>query len=107
MKKISFLPLLALVIAVAASAFTTQRKTNDVWYTFTGTSFNDVDNYLLYESTESDESPGCSTLGNICAVQLPDNGQTPDEGDFNVLKQDIVDAQAGHSSSDSRIQMQE
>lgn len=107
MKKISFLPLLALVLAVGASAFTAPEATDDAWYVFTGNDYADVDNRLLYERTSTGASPGCSKSGNICAIRLPDNGTTPDQTDFDALLPAIELAQTNGSTNHQQIEMED
>ena len=108
MKVSRFFPVLALIVAIAGSAFTSKKATGDVWYLFNSTNYSQVDDVTKYVNTESDVSPGCSTSGDICAIKLPDSGNTnPDSGDFSGLQSAIQNSEDNHSASDSRIQMQE
>lgn len=82
MKKISFLPLVALVLAVAASAFTSQQKigTNPQWF-FKGTTTAGMNDRLNYEalSGQDGDCPGNSAV--YCVIEAPahlDSNNQPD-----------------------------
>lgn len=106
MKKLSIgLPILALVIAAAASAFTT-KKTANVWYTFESQNYSQVTDLTKYQNTHSSTSPGCGTDGNVCAILLPDSNQDdPNSSDFSSLQSAISSSQQSGRSTDPRIQM--
>ncbi|HEV7332727.1 MAG TPA: hypothetical protein VGN63_16935 [Flavisolibacter sp.] len=127
MKKLILLPLFAVVLAVAASAFKTEKsseavnaaekaqtisevkKTNEVWYTFSSTNYSQVNDRTKYVNTGSDTDPGCLTEGNVCAIKLPDSGSTnPTSGDFAGLLSQIQQSQNDHESTDpDLIQMRQ
>lgn len=81
MKKFSFLPVIALMIAFAASAFTTSTKdvtsTNQLWYEFTGGDPNVATDYEIMGTGTVE--PECETGSERCAVKAsahPELGAT-------------------------------
>jgi hypothetical protein len=77
MKKFRFvLPMIALVLAVATSAFTSEKQhassTTGLWYRFVGTDQDDPLDYELLD--DGTVAPECNAETSIrCAVQAPAN----------------------------------
>lgn len=76
------LPILAVIVGVAASAFTaksnnTNKSTGNYWYTFNGTQTvagrQDKTQYVNPSTTE----PSCSGLNNECSVEVKGITGTP------------------------------
>ena len=82
MKKISFLPLLALVIAVAASAFTSHKTTATTQWHFEGTQLSQARMAGQYTQNVSSASCGGSTLP--CIINVPDDPNRSDEEDLEA-----------------------
>ncbi|HUC82465.1 MAG TPA: hypothetical protein VMR70_16280 [Flavisolibacter sp.] len=90
MKRISFLPLLALIIAVAASAFTIQRKasTQEHWFVYNGPdqSLAELQDAANYSSP--DDTQPCTGSTAICGVYYQEDdllSSRPEDFDEEML----------------------
>ncbi|SEN01499.1 hypothetical protein SAMN05192574_102182 [Mucilaginibacter gossypiicola] len=99
------LGVLAIVIALSASAFTT-KKANSNFYIYTGsTSQADIQNISNYQS--STLAP-CSGSSDVCGVTMTTSrpaGQTPVASEFNAEKANLWSSQQGHAAADGNIEM--
>jgi len=105
--KRKFLGILAIVIAVGTSAFTT-KKANSNFYVYTGSSTSqaDIQNISNYQSLATDDP--CSGATDVCGVTLSTSrpaGQTPVTSEFNAEKANLWSSQQSHSAADSNIEM--
>lgn len=98
--KIAF-PFLAIVLAIAASAFTAQPPASafsEAWFVYDGVGLKtDADSYTFYHQSSN---PGCSGSNALCAVRAEianpgDNQQDwiPDESSLQQLAQSSNDFQ--------------
>ena len=99
------LGVLAIVIAVSASAFTT-KKANSNFYLYTGgTTQADVQNISNYSSIATDP---CGGSTNVCGVTLSTSrptGQQPVATEFNAEKANLWSSQQSHAAADGSIEM--
>ncbi|UOE52562.1 hypothetical protein MTO98_15910 [Mucilaginibacter sp. SMC90] len=104
--KRKLLGVLAIVIAVSASAFTT-KKANSNFYVYTSASTlqADIQNASNYQS--STLTP-CSGATDVCGVTLTTSrpaGQTPVATEFNAEKANLWSSQQAHSPANASIDM--
>jgi hypothetical protein len=115
--KISIVAVVAIVMGIAASAFTSKKIVKDeapetmTWFQFTGsdpTNVAQVQNYLNYSYTDGQP---CSGLTNkICAVEangVASPGQHPSSAFSSTLKselQDVIDNGSTYPDITQRVQ---
>lgn len=69
MKKISLLPILALVLGIATSAFTSPSSSMERWHLIAGKTINDAKDPLAYEPDNGSFS--CNNVQNLpCIVEF-------------------------------------
>jgi hypothetical protein len=105
--KMKFLGILAIVIAISASAFTTKHATSNFYiYTSGSVAQADIQNINNYLASSSD--PCTATDANVCGVTLSTahtDGTTPVVSEFNAEKTDLWTSQQNGTRADNKIGM--
>jgi uncharacterized protein DUF6520 len=107
MKK-SILPALAIVVALAASAFTTNRNVNSNFFVYTSSLHTQAAVQSIGNYVSTTTSPCSGTTTNVCGVTLPTAepvGQNPNSGDFSDESDNLWSSQQNHSPADDDINM--
>jgi hypothetical protein len=105
--KRKILGVLAIAIAVSASAFTTKKVNSNFFvYTSSSTSQADIQNINNYQSLAGTDP--CAGSTDVCGVTLTTSraaGQTPVASEFNAEKANLWSSQQSHAAADGNIDM--
>lgn len=107
MKKL-IIPMLAIVLAVSASAFTPKKSTSN-FFRYNGATYSSSDiqlasNYAAFESEDE-----CTAEANICGVTLgaaKTIGNPPDGTQFNAEKSNLWNSQVLHAPQSAAVSME-
>jgi hypothetical protein len=105
--KFKFLGILAIVIAISASAFTTKKASSNFYiYTSGSVAQADIQNINNYVASSSD--PCNRADANVCGVTLTTahtDGSTPVVSEFNAEQTNLWTSQQNSAPADTHITM--